>query len=157
MDGGLFPNGIAVSPDNSVLAIGDCAAGRLWYAAFSTGPTMGCPQCARDPWHLTFQGVKAGTYVPGNGCPDGLHDDVKGDLWAAMARLGGIIHIDPRGLILGFVPVPNGDLLTTNFAFGGPDNQYIYLEGAISGTFWRYKAPYPGLIGPGGVRLQAQP
>src|ERR1700687_5204038 len=31
MDGGLFPNGIAVSPDNSTLAIGDCAAGRMWY------------------------------------------------------------------------------------------------------------------------------
>ena len=93
----------------------------------------------------------------GNGCPDGIHYDVKGNLWAAIARLGGIIQIDPRGLILGFVPVPNGDLVTTNFAFGGPDNQYIYLEGAISGTFWRFKAPYPGLIGPGGARLPAQP
>jgi len=35
--------------------------------------------------------------------------------------------------------------------------QYIYFEGATSGTFWRFKAPYPGLIGPGGVRLPAQP
>ena len=88
--------------------------------------------------------------------PDGIHYDVKGNLWAAIARLGGIMQIDPRGLILGFVPVPNGDLATTNFAFGGPDNQYIYLEGANSGTFWRFKAPYPGLIGPGGARLPAQ-
>jgi len=54
------------------------------------------------------------------------------------------------------VPIPNNDAATTNFAFGGPDNQSIYLEGAISGTFWRFKAPYPGLIGPGGVRLPAQ-
>ena len=78
----------------------------------------------------------------------------KETLWAA-ARLGGILEIDPRGIILGFVPIPNGDLATTNFAFGGPDNQSIYLEGATSGTFWRFKAPYPGLIGPGGVRLPA--
>ena len=56
----------------------------------------------------------------------------------------------------GFVPIPNGDTATTNFAFGGPDNQYVYFEGATSGTFWRFKAPYPGLIGPGGVRLPAQ-
>ena len=155
MDSGMFPNGIAVSPDNNVLAIGDCAAGRMWYAAFTTGPTLGCPQCTKDPLRLTFQGVRAGTYVPGSGCPDGIHYDVKGNLWAAIARLGGIMQIDPRGLILGFVPVPNGDLATTNFAFGGPDNQYIYLEGANSGTFWRFKAPYPGLIGPGGARLPA--
>jgi len=51
---------------------------------------------------------------------------------------------------------PNGDASTTNCAFGGPDNQHIYFEGATSGTFWRFKAPYPGLIGPGSVRLPAQ-
>ena len=95
--------------------------------------------------------------IPGNSGPDGMHYDVKGNLWAAVAGLGGIIQIDRRCVILGFVPIPNGDAATTNFAFGGPDNQYIYLEGATSGTFWRFKAPYPGLIGPGGVRLPAQP
>jgi len=105
------------------------------------------PQCPKDPSHLTFVNIKAGTYVPGNGGPDGIHYDVKGNLWAMMARLGGIIEIDPRGIILGFVPIPNGDTATTNFAFGGPDNQSIYFEGATSGTFWRFKAPYPGLIG----------
>src|SRR6266851_1566544 len=115
-----------------------------------TAPTSSPAGATPDPLHLTFQGVKAG-------CPDGLHYDVKGNLWAAAARLGGILQIDPRGIILGFVPVPNGDLSTTNFAFGGPDNRDIFLEGAISGTFWRFKAPNPGLIGPGGVRLPAQP
>ena len=48
------------------------------------------------------------------------------------------------------------ELSGKNFAFGGPDNQYIYFEGAISGTFWKFKAPYPGLIGPGGMRLPGQ-
>ena len=95
--------------------------------------------------------------MPGNSCPDGIHCDAHGNLWAQLGGLGGIVEIDPRGLILGFVPIPNGDAATTNFAFGGPDNQYIYFEGAVSGTFWRFKAPYPGLIGPGGVRLPAQP
>jgi len=156
MDSGLFPNGIAVSPDDAVLAIGESRGSRIWYSTFMTGPTMGCPQCTKDPLHLTFAGVRAGTYVPGASGPDGIHYDVKGNLWAQLFGLGGIVEIDPRGLILGFVPIPNGDNATTNFAFGGPDNQYIYLEGATSGTFWRFKAPYPGLIGPGGVRLAAQ-
>jgi gluconolactonase len=157
MDSGSFPNGIAVTPDDGVLAIGDCREGRVWYSAFTTGPTIGCPQCSKDPLHLTFAGVKAGTYVPGNSCPDGIHYDAHGNLWAQLGGLGGIAEIDPHGLILGFVPIPNGDAATTNFAFGGPDNQYIYFEGANSGTFWRFKAPYPGLIGPGGVRLPPQP
>jgi gluconolactonase len=115
MDSGLFPNGIAVSPDDALLAVGDFRGGRIWYSTFQNGPTMGCPQCPKDPTHSTF------------------------------------------GIILGFVPIPNNDAATTNFAFGGPDNQSIYLEGATSGTFWRFKAPYPGVIGPGGVRLPAQP
>ena len=129
MDDLQFPNGIAVSPDNNTLAIGDCTAGRMLYAAFAAGPTMGVPGGYTDPQRLTFTGVKAGTYFPGNGCPDGIHYDVKGNLWAATARLGGILQIDPRGIILGFVPVPNGDLATTNFAFGGPDNRDIFLDG----------------------------
>jgi len=157
MDSGLFPNGIAVSPDNNLLAVGDFRGGRVWYSTFQNGPTLGCPQCPKDPSHSTFSSVKDGTYVPGNGGPDGMHYDVKGNLWAAVAGLGGIVEINPRGLILGFVPIPNDDAATTNFAFGGPDNQYLYFEGANSGTFWRFKAPYPGLIGPGGVRLAAQP
>jgi len=157
MDSGSFPYGIAVSPDNATLAIGDFLEGRVWYSTFVTGPTMGCPQCAKDPLHLTFGSVKAGSYLPGNGGPDGIHYDVHGNLWAQLAGLGGIVEIDPRCVILGFVPIPNGDAATTNFAFGGPDNQYIYMQGAISGTFWRFKAPYPGLIGPGGVRLPPQP
>src|SRR5205809_878725 len=156
MDSGLFPNGIAVSHDNNLLAVGDFRGGRIWYSTFQNGPTMGCPQCPKDPSHSTFSSVKAGTFIPGNGGPAGMQYDVKGNLWAALAGLGGIIQINPRGIILGFVPIPNDDAATTNFAFGGPDNQYIYLEGATSGTFWRFKAPYPGLIGPGGVRLPAQ-
>jgi sugar lactone lactonase YvrE len=63
--------------------------------------------------------------MPGNGCPDGIHYDVKGNLWVAAGRLGGIIEIDPRGIILGFVQIPNGDLATTNFAFGGPDGRSV--------------------------------
>jgi len=157
MDGLNFPNGIAVSPDNGTLAVGECTAGRMVYGTFATGPTMGTPGATPDPLRLTFSSVRAGTYFPGTGCPDGLHYDVKGNLWVATPRLGGMLQIDPRGLIIGFVPIPNGDLVTTNFAFGGPDNQFIYFMGATSGTFWRFKAPFPGLIGPGGVRLAAQP
>ena len=151
-----FPNGIAVSPDNGRLAIGDCTASRMVYALFTTGPTLSNPGSKPDPLHLTFQTVRAATYMPGAGCPDGLHYDVKGNLWIAAGGLGGVIEVDPRGVIIGFVPVPGSDLGTTNFAFGGQDNRDIFVMAANSGIFYRFKAPYPGLIGPGGTRLPAQ-
>ena len=100
------------------------------YATFATGPTLGNPGAKPDPLHLTFQTVRAATYLPGTGCPDGLHYDVKGNLWIAAGGSAESLQVDPRGIILGFVPIPNGDLATTNFAFGGPDNQTIYLRWA---------------------------
>ena len=39
----------------------------------------------------------------------------------------------------------------------GPKNQYIYFQGAVSGTVYRLRALHPGLNGPGGVRLSVQP
>src|SRR5439155_1504273 len=39
MDSGLFPNGIAVSPENTLLAVGDFRGGRIWYSTFQNGPT----------------------------------------------------------------------------------------------------------------------
>ena len=99
-------------------------------------PTVGCPPCVKDPLNLTFSGVKAGTYLPGNTRPDGVHYDVHGNLWVGCAGLGGMLEIDPRGVILGFAAIPNGDAATTNFEFGGPDNQYTYFEGSNSGMFW---------------------
>jgi gluconolactonase len=156
MSTGEFPNGIAVSPDDGTLAVADYAANRMLYYSFLNGPNPSCTQCAKDPDHLTFGFATTGSYNPGNGGPDGIHYDVHGDLWAQLG-IGGIIEYDKRGVILGYVPLPNGDAAATNFAFGGPNNQYIYMEGAVSGTVYRFKAPYPGLIGPGGKRLPAQP
>ena len=131
-------------------------ANRMLYYSFLRGPNAACSQCATDPSHTTFFFATAGSYNPGNGGPDGIHYDVHGNLWAACG-IGGIIEYDPRGFIIGYVPLPNGDSSATNFAFGGENNQYIYMEGAVSGTIYKFKAPYPGLIGPGGVRLTAQP
>src|SRR5436190_11823444 len=70
MDGLNFPNGIAVSPDNTTLAVGECTAGRMVYGTFAGGPTMGTPGATPDPLHLTFSSVREGTYFPGTGCPE---------------------------------------------------------------------------------------
>jgi hypothetical protein len=43
-----------------------------------------------------------------------------------------------------------------NFAFGRQDNKEIFVMAANNGTFWRFKTPNPGLIGPGGNRVPEQ-
>jgi gluconolactonase len=88
---GSFPNGIAVSPDNNTLAIGDFASNRVVYYGFLRGPAPACPQCVRDLSNTTFRGARAGSYNPGAGGPDGIHYDAHGNLWA-MLGIGGIIE-----------------------------------------------------------------
>jgi hypothetical protein len=83
----------------------------------------------------------------------------------AVAGLGGTAGAQAPNLVQpwGLPPLPAGVGPVEKFAdvSGTPQGQFLdqslYLEGATSGTFWRFKAPYPGLIGPGGVRLPAQP
>src|SRR5207248_3085828 len=96
-DTGNFPNGIAVTPDDNSLTVADYNASRLIYMGFLNGPGLSCQQCAKDPTHQTFGFVKAGTYLPGNGGPDGLHYDVKGNVWFAAGTIGGIMEADPHG------------------------------------------------------------
>lgn len=93
----------------------------------------------------------------GNGCPDGIHYDVKGNLWAAMARLGGILQIDLRGIMLGFVASTQRRSVDDQCCLQRP-GQPLHVPGrhdqrdrlALEGAL-------PGLIGPDGVRLPAQP
>jgi gluconolactonase len=99
---------------------------------FLRGPAPACPQCVRDPSNTTFRGASAGSYNPGAGGPDGIHYDVHGNLWA-MLGIGGIIEYDPRGVILGYVPLPNGDSAGTNFAFGGPTANTFTWRGPSAG------------------------
>ena len=90
------------------VAVADYAANRMQYYSFLNGPNAACTQCAKDPSHTTFFFATTGSYNPGNGGPDGIHYDVQGNLWAPLG-IGGVIEYDPRGIILGYVPMPNGD------------------------------------------------
>src|SRR5260370_22860838 len=129
MDDLQFPNGIAVSPDNNTLAIGDCTAGRMLYAAFAAGPSMGVPGGFTDPQRLTFTGVKAGTYFPGNGCPDGIHYDVKGNLWAASARLGGCCRSTPAASIPALFHSQTATRRRPTSPLAGPHTLTFYRRG----------------------------
>ena len=140
---GQFPNGIAVSPDDGTLAVADYAANRMLYYSFQNGPNAACTMCVKDPSHTTFFFATTGSYNPGNGGPDGIHYDVHGNLWAAFG-IGGLIEYDPRGIILGYVPLPNGDpspptsplaARTINNLHGrGGQRNHLSLQGTVSGV-----------------------
>jgi sugar lactone lactonase YvrE len=85
--------------------------------------------------------------------PDGLKQDVKGNLYVAgglnrsnppyepdASVRAGIYVLNIEGQLLDFVPVPTDEV--TNCAFGGEDRKTLYITGG--GTLYSIKCKYAG-------------
>jgi gluconolactonase len=106
------PNGLCFSPDESVLYIND----RHGIKAFDVS-AGGSLHNGRE-----FQTGMASDEIPGNGNPDGMKCDERGNVWCT-AR-GGIWVISPSGELLGIIETPE---VTANIAWGGPEWHSLYI------------------------------
>jgi gluconolactonase len=109
----VLPNGLAFSPDESVLYINDTR--RRHIRAFDLLPN-GTLARQTDRIFADLSG-------PDPGVPDGMKVDVEGNVYCGGA--GGIWIMDPRGKKLG--RVVHGAPATTNVAFGGDDWRTLYF------------------------------
>ena len=109
----VFPNGLAFSPDESVLYITDFRRGLI--RAFDIAPN-GTLAKQTDRVFADLRG-------PEPGGPDGLKVDVAGNVYCGGA--GGIYILDARGKKLG--RIVHGRPATTNIAFGGDDWKTLYF------------------------------
>ncbi|MGE5269041.1 MAG: SMP-30/gluconolactonase/LRE family protein [Thiohalocapsa sp.] len=109
----VLPNGLAFSPDESVLYINDTRRGHI--RAFDLLPN-GMLAKHTDRVFADLRG-------PEPGVPDGMKVDVEGNVYCGGA--GGIWVIDKSGRKLG--RIVHGAPATTNIAFGGPDWKTLYF------------------------------
>jgi gluconolactonase len=109
----ILPNGLAFSPDESVLYINDSR--RRQIRAFDVMPNG---MLARQTERV-FADL-AGT-EPGG--PDGMKVDTAGNVFCGGP--GGIYIMDPKGKKLG--RIVHGQPQTTNMAFGGDDWKTLYF------------------------------
>ncbi len=109
----ITPNGLAFSPDESVLYINDSRRGHI--RAFDMQPN-GTPALATDRVLCDLRGDRPGV-------PDGMKVDVEGNVYCGGS--GGIWVIDPSGQHLG--TIVHGAEATTNVAFGGDDWKTLYF------------------------------
>lgn len=113
------PNGLAFSPDESLLYIVDTGASHR----------------AEGPRHIRRFGVGADGALSGgevfaectNGFFDGLRLDTDGRIWASAAD--GVHCYDPDGSLLGKILIPE---VVANVCFGGPKLNYLYICGTTS-------------------------
>jgi gluconolactonase len=109
----VLPNGLAFSPDESVLYINDTRRGHI--RAFELLPS-GMLAKHTDRVFADLRG-------PEPGVPDGMKVDVEGNVYCGGA--GGIWIMDPAGKKLG--RIVHGAPATTNLAFGGDDWKTLYF------------------------------
>jgi len=116
-----FPNGLALSPDESVLYVNDSKRQAIYVVA--TGPAGALPD--RDP--VPFYAFDT---ARGPGVPDGMKVDVEGNIYSTGP--GGVWVIDPAGELLGIIST--GPHHHTNLAWGGRDwrTLFIVTRGSLS-------------------------
>jgi gluconolactonase len=125
----LFPNGIALSPDNRTLYVTDASG---WVAI-----------------DLDASGMPAGqrTFVAsdqvGGARGDGMKADAAGNLWCSGR--GGIYVFSPTGDHIGFAPIPGR---VSNCAFG--PGRHLYVTNDAQVVRARIGADFPG-----GTAIQA--
>lgn len=118
------PNGIGLSPDESVLYVTDAAENELW--AFDVNADGSIADGSRQKLADT------------NNTPDGFAVDDQGYLYLTTSE--GIDVHAPDGSLFGNIPVPEQP---ANCAFGGTDRRTLYIT-ARSGVY-RVALNVPGL------------
>jgi len=113
VDNFVVPNGLAFSPDESVLYVNDSRRGHI--RAFDLLPN-GTLAKASDRVFADLRGAEPGV-------PDGMKVDVAGNVYCGGA--GGIWIMDPQGKKLG--RIVHGHPATTNIAFGGDEWKTLYF------------------------------
>jgi gluconolactonase len=112
------PNGLAFSPDESVLYVNDSAAIQT---PGSYHPAL--------PHHILAFDVRGGAHLTGGrlfavvtpGVPDGLKVDADGRVYSSSAD--GLKVYNPAGGLIGAILLDN----VANFTFGGQQNDILYL------------------------------
>lgn len=113
------PNGLAFSPDETVLYVADSAA--------SHDDTA--------PRHIRAFDVSDGGTLSGSrvfatidsGIPDGIRVDTQGNLWSSAAD--GVHCFSPEGRLIGKIRVPQ---TVANLAFGGPRRNRLFIAATTS-------------------------
>lgn len=110
------PNGLAFSPDESILYVNQSDPGQPYIMAYPVlkSGILGKGRVFFDASALSKEGLP--------GLPDGLRVDVHGNLFATGP--GGVLVISPQGKLLGRIDTTQP---TANCAWGGNDGSTLYI------------------------------
>lgn len=127
------PNGIGLSPDESVLYVAETPTGRLWaYDLEAPGKVKSTATTRR----MMAQ-------IPDYHLFDSLAVDAQGNICVATIITGGISVHSPDGKSVDLIPLP--DRVTTNICFGGKNLSTAYITLSSTGRLISMPWDTPGL------------
>jgi gluconolactonase len=129
----IDPNGLAFSPDESILYISDTSRDRL--------PDGHHHIMAFDVVYGRMLAAPRVFAVIEEGLADGLRVDVEGNVWTSAGT--GISIFSPDGAELGRIPVPEP---VGNCTFGGADGRRLFIT--ASSTVWAIDVGVRGAVTP---------
>ncbi|MFG1191282.1 SMP-30/gluconolactonase/LRE family protein [Xanthobacter flavus] len=123
------PNGLVLNKTETVLFLAVTRANAIW----------------RVPLMRDGTASKVGTFIQlsGGGGPDGLAIDEEDNLVICHMGLGSVWLFSALGEPMLRIRSPEGHL-TTNCAFGGPDNRTLFITESKTGTILCTDLPVPG-------------
>lgn len=130
----ISPNGIGLSPDETVVYVADTHLGRLWACDVAEAGVLAEPP--------PFAAGRVVCNLPGFQLLDSLAVEASGKVCVATIINGGVTAFDPDGTTEHY-PVP--DIVTTNICFGGPDMTTAWITASSTGKLYKMKWPRPGL------------
>jgi gluconolactonase len=134
----LMPNGIGLSPDESVVYVAETPGTRLWaFDVIGPGEVKKHPYPSPHGGRLVHQ--SGGTDIKRF---DSLAVEASGNVCVATLATGGISVISPDGQLVEFVAMP--DPMTTNICFGGPELKTAYVTLSVSGRLVAVPWKRPG-------------
>lgn len=126
-----YPNGVAVSPDGSRVYLAETETGLVHAFDVDAAGNVSARSVLAD--------VGRGT---GEGGPDGMCVDEKGNVYVAVYSSGVVRVISPDGTQL--YDIPAGGASPTNCCFGGPGRRTLYITETETSTLRAVANDIPG-------------
>jgi len=130
----ISPNGIGLSPDETIVYAADTLLGRLWAFDVVEPGVLGPP--------AGFAPGRVVCNLQGFQLLDSLAVEAGGKVCVATIINGGITAFDPSGTTEHYA-FP--DLICTNIVFGGPDMTDAWITASSTGKLFKARWPRPGL------------
>jgi gluconolactonase len=130
----ISPNGVGLSPDESVVYMADTQLGRLWAFDIAAPGELAPP--------VNFAPGRVVCNLQGFRLLDSLAVEAGGKVCVATIINGGVTAFDLDGSTEHFA-FP--DLITTNICFGGADMMDAWVTCSSTGKLFKCRWPRPGL------------